>query len=82
MKKYMDSLLKIDSSKLNDHAMKLRNDISDIKKGIKIGDIQNPKTLMLKKRELSRALTLINKPVRVEDKLAESVSKKTKKESK
>lgn len=81
MKKYMDNLLKLDAAKLKDHAAQLKTDISDIKKGIKVGDIQNPKTLLLKKRELARTLTLINKPVKVEVK-PEPVSKKTKKESK
>lgn len=82
MKKYMDNLLKIDNAKLSEHATKLKIEISDIKKGIKVGDIQNPKALLLKKRELARTLTLINKPVKVEGKPAQPASKKTKKESK
>lgn len=82
MKKYTDSLRKLDSTKLQEHATKLKSDIVDIKKGIKVGDIQNPKTLMLKKRELARTLTLLNQPIAETTKTESTDSKKSKKESK
>lgn len=57
MKKHAESLAKIASADLQKTAETLRKDISDLKRNIRGGNVQNYKVLAVKKKELARVLT-------------------------
>ena len=57
MKKHSEALAKIQSSDLQSTAETLRKDISDLKRNIRGGNVQNYKVLAVKKKELARVLT-------------------------
>lgn len=60
MKKHAETLAKINSADLLKSAENLRKDISDLKRGIRAGDVQNYKVMSAKKKELARILTRIS----------------------
>lgn len=60
MKKHIEALAKIASADLLKTAETTRKDISDLQRGIRMGDVQNYKVLALKKKELARVLTRIS----------------------
>jgi ribosomal protein L29 len=57
MKKHAEALAKIESVDLVKAAETLHKDISDLRRGIKGGAVQNYKMLAVKKKELARVLT-------------------------
>jgi ribosomal protein L29 len=57
MKKHAEALAKIESKDLNTAAETLRKEISDLKRNIRGGNVQNYKVLAVKKKELARVLT-------------------------
>lgn len=57
MKKHTEALAKIQSADLSKTVETLRKDISDLKRGIHAGNVQNYKVLAVKKKELARVLT-------------------------
>jgi ribosomal protein L29 len=57
MKKNAEALAKIESKDLNTAAETLRKEISDLKRNIRGGNVQNYKVLAVKKKELARVLT-------------------------
>lgn len=59
MKKFADALAKIESVDLKKAAETLRKDISDLKRGIRGGEVQNYNVYAVKKKELARVLTRI-----------------------
>lgn len=57
MKKHTEALAKITSEKLDEYIASLRKDINDLKRGVRMGDVQNYKMITIKKRDLARALS-------------------------
>lgn len=57
MKKHTEAVTKIDSKDLPQTIATLRKDISELTRGIALGDVQNYKTKRAKKQELARLLT-------------------------
>ena len=57
MKKHADSLAKVKSEDLQKTADDLRADLVSLKKGIRMGDVQNYKQFAIKRRELARVMT-------------------------
>jgi ribosomal protein L29 len=57
MKKHSEALAKIQSADLQSTAETIRKDISDLKRNIRGGNVQNYKVLAVKKKELARVLT-------------------------
>lgn len=78
MKKYMTNIEKMNSTDLNKKAVDLRVEISDLKRGLKTGDVQNTQAVRLRKKELARVLTLIAKPKIEEPVKVEKVKKAAK----
>ena len=64
MKKHAESLAKVASTDLVKKAGELRQDVSDLKRGIRAGDVQNYKMLGNKKKELARVLSRISREER------------------
>lgn len=60
MKKYIEKLAKMNKSDLEKRSAELRTEIIDLKKGVKIGDVQNTQATKARKKELARVLTLLN----------------------
>jgi len=75
MKKYMIDIEKLNITDLTKKAADLRVEISDLKRGLKTGDVQNTQAAKSRKKELARVLTLIAKP-RVEAPVKEEKVKK------
>lgn len=57
MKKHSEALAKVTSADLSNHIEGLRKDISDLTRGVRMGDVQNYNMIQVKKKELARALT-------------------------
>lgn len=57
MKRYTESLEKVDSAKLADHAIAIKKELAELKKGMRMGDVQNYKLYALKRKELARVYT-------------------------
>lgn len=57
MKKHSEALAKIASTDLDKHIADLRKDITELTRGVRMGDVQNYKLINSKKKELARALT-------------------------
>ena len=57
MKKHADTLSAIKSEELAKYISDLRKDISDLTRGVRMGDVQNYKLINGKKKALARALT-------------------------
>lgn len=60
MKKYIEKLAKMTKADLDKRSAELRTEIIDLKKGIKIGDVQNTQATKARRKELARVLTLLN----------------------
>lgn len=74
MKKHTEKLANIPASELAKTATALRTEIADLKRGIRMGEVQNYKVIPAKKRELARVLTRMN--------IKETVSNDASKEAK
>lgn len=57
MKKHAEALAKIKPEDLHKTADQLRTDIIALKKGVRMGDVQNYKQFKVKRKELARVLT-------------------------
>jgi len=55
-------ITKMDKEELSVKASELRVEITDLTRGIRSGDVQNVRSRTLKRRELARVLTALNKP--------------------
>ena len=75
MKKYMDKLNTVKATDLQKQSIALRAEITDLRRGIKTGDVQNTQAVRAKRKELARVLTLLAKPV-VEEPVKEAKVKK------
>lgn len=60
MKKHADNLAKIKSEDLAKSVVEIRNDLMALKKGIRMGDVQNYNQLSAKRKELARVMTRMN----------------------
>lgn len=60
MKKHADTLAQIKSEDLAKTADQIRNDLMVLKKGIRMGDVQNFNQLSAKRKELARVFTRMN----------------------
>lgn len=61
MKKHADALSKVKSEDLMKTAETLRADLIALKKGVRMGDVQNYKQFGTKRKELARVMTRVNK---------------------
>lgn len=59
MKKHVDNLAKTVSADLSVKATEIRKEITDLVRGVRIGDVQNYKMINVKKKELARVLTRV-----------------------
>ncbi len=80
MKKHMEGLLKLSSKELASRASELTKEISDLRRGIMTGEVENHQLAKIKRRELARVSTLLNRPVAEQP--AEEKPAKAKKEEK
>ena len=60
MKKFSEALAKIESADLVKASETLRKEISELKRNIHGGNVQNYKVFAVKKKELARVLTRIS----------------------
>lgn len=63
MKKHMQALQKMKQDELVKKAAELRTEIADVRRGIKMGDVQNTQVAKQRRRELARIHTLLKNPV-------------------
>lgn len=80
MKKYTEKFAKMNHADLAKKASELRSEIVDMKKGVKLGDVQNTQIAKKNRKDLARVLTLLARPEANVPK--EKVVKATKKENK
>jgi len=57
MKKHSEALAQVKSEDLVKHSIDLRKEITDLTRGVRMGDVQNYKQINLKKKQLARTLT-------------------------
>ena len=57
MKKHSEALAQVKSEDLVKHSTDLRKEITDLTRGVRMGDVQNYKQINLKKKQLARTLT-------------------------
>ena len=57
MKKHSEALALIKSEDLSKNIEQLRKDITELTRGVRMGDVQNYKLINLKKKQLARTLT-------------------------
>ena len=60
MKKHAEALAKIKSDDLVKTTSDLTTEIITLKKGVRMGDVQNYKQLRAKRKDLARVMTRIN----------------------
>lgn len=60
MKKHMEHLLKLDNSALTKKRIELMTEITESRRGIIGGEIQNTQVVKTKRKELARVNTLLN----------------------
>lgn len=60
MKKHAEALAKIKSEDLVKATSELTTEIITLKKGVRMGDVQNYKQLRAKRKDLARFMTRIN----------------------
>lgn len=75
MNKYIDKLAKLSAKDLQKKVVDLRSEITDLRRGIKTGDVQNTQAAKLHRKELARVFTLIARP-KVEEPAKEEIIKK------
>lgn len=80
MKKYTEKFTKMNHADLAKKASELRADIIEMKRGVKLGDVQNTQIAKKNRKDLARVLTLLARPESSEPK--EKVAKAAKKENK
>ncbi len=80
MKKYTEKYAKMNHADLAKRASELRIEIIEMKRGVKLGDVQNNQIAKKNRKDLARVLTLLGRPESSETK--EKVVKATKKENK
>lgn len=64
MKKHAETLAKIKSEDLKTTAPMLQKEVTELRLGVKLGNVQNYKMISLKKKELARVLGRLNQEER------------------
>ena len=64
MKKHAETLAKIKSEDLKAAAPVLQKEVTELRLGVKLGNVQNYKMISLKKKELARVLGRLNQEER------------------
>lgn len=80
MKKYTEIFTKMSHADLAKKASELRADIIEMKRGVKLGDVQNTQIAKKNRKDLARVLTLLASPEQSEPN--QKAAKATKKENK
>lgn len=63
----IDDIRKMSTSELVAKSTELRDEITEMKRRVHMGEVQNPRVLRIKRRDLARVLTVLGEELRKEN---------------
>lgn len=62
----IDDIRKMNTEELVKKSSELRDEITEMKRRVHMGEVQNPRNLRMKRRDLARVLTVLGEELRKE----------------